>query len=133
MITVSLCCNDPDNGMPLGRVCAIEIGDNEFEAPDGGFFGGGNKLRIGLAKPFRSPSRCNQAFKISRRIFPCCGWTSWYGNWCWDATRMTGVDVLQLIRYLREIGWKMTAGGIELGDAFDSGADITAELVQEAA
>jgi len=132
MMTVSFACNDPENGLSLDKVFSIEIGDNEFEAPNGGIMGAGCLLRTGLKKVDGSTSRCDQAFKLSRRVFPCSGWKGWYGNWCWDATRMEEKDVLDLIRYVRRIGWKMTAGAVELGGLYDSGADISADVLREA-
>lgn len=122
MITVSFACNDPDNGLPLGRACSIQIGDSEFEHPDGGLLGDGCILRCG-----------DRSFKISRRTFPCNGWISWYGNWCWDATRMSEKDAVELVSYVRQLGWKMTGGLVDLGDLYDSGNDITPEVLREAA
>lgn len=133
MITVSFACNDPENGLSLDRVFAIEIGDSEFEAPNGGTMGNGSILRTGLKRVAKSSSRCDQAFKISRRVFPCSGWKGWYGNWCWDATRMEEQDVLNLLSYLRRLGWRMTAGLVDLGDLYDSGKNITADVLREAA
>lgn len=134
MITVSFCCNDPDNGLPLFKVCAIEIhvvgaGGIELEGPH--YPDDGNTFRE-VEKPKDAPHRCDRGFKLGRYIFPCSGWTNWYGNWCWDATRMTGVDVLVLLRTLRKLGWRCVSSESAFFEAYQSGAEITPTLVHEA-
>ncbi len=135
MIVVSFCCNNPDNGDPTGKVCAVQIhggsgvDDLEFEGPS---FPDATTILRQVPLPDNAPSRCDGGFKIGRYTFPCTGWKSWYGNWCWDGTRMTGIDVLVLIRTLRKLRYRLVAGESKLYDAYESGAEITPTLVQEA-
>ncbi len=132
MITVSFACNNPDNGLPTGKVAAVCIHgscDIELEGPN--YPEPSNILRE-VEKPVDAPDRCDRGFKLGRYTFPCYGWTSYYGNWCWDATRMTGIDVLVLLRTLRELGYRCVASDVDFGEAYDGGRELTPALVQRA-
>ena len=133
MITVSFACNNPDNGLFLGKVAAIEIHGAvcsiELEGPH--FPDPSNTFRE-VDLPPGSPDRCDRGFKLGHHTFPCYGYKSWYGNWCWDAVQMTDVDVLNLLRTLRDLKYRCTAGDANLAEAYDNGLELTPKLAQEA-
>lgn len=136
MRTVSFCCNDPDNGLPLGRACAITLHgedvDIELEAPSypAAEMVCREEPLTAVPKSQEVPCRCDRAVKLGREWFGCYGWKQWYGNWCWDATRMPGVEALRMILKLREMGWKCVASECDFGDAYESGQPITRELLR---
>lgn len=136
MIHVSFCCNNPENGQPIGRCCAVQLdafnGSDtiEFESPDFGFEGAGNVLKQ-VEKPKDSAYRCDGGFKLGRRVFACAGWKCWVGNWCWDGTRMTGVDVLNLVWHMQKLKYRCVNGPDEFFDLFNAGGNITKEIMQE--
>ena len=133
MITVSFACNNPDNGLFLGKVTAVEIhgADCSIEL-EGKHFPDPSNSFAEIARPEGAADRCDRGFKIGRHEFGCYGWKNWYGNWCWDATRMTGVDVLILLRTLRDLGYRCVASEVAFGVAYDEGQELTPALVQEA-
>lgn len=131
-LTVSFCCNDPDNGNFAGCVAGIEIHgvdgcDIRFEPrrlPDPKF-----TLVEGVSKRFQAKGDTGR-FRVARLLFGCSAWSSWYGNWCWDATRMRFEEVLRLCRALRHAGWSCDEADVAFGEAFDLGAThITRELL----
>jgi hypothetical protein len=129
MILVSFCCNNPDNGNALGRVVGIEIHgadvDIELESRDdrGSAF-------VQLDTPPRGAnSRCDGGVRIAGKSFGCYGYKTWFGNWCWDAARMAAVDVLGMVKFLRDRGWSCTSAEEEFYDAFKEGEDLTPELL----
>lgn len=134
MVTVSICCNDPDNGSFCGTVASIEI--HGMEGCD-----------ITLEPPTYPPpkfswldeppkphdSRETSGFKVARFRFRCRYFREWYGNWCWDAVKMTGVEVLRLCRVLCNSGWTCTEADCDFAEAWDKGhTQITRELLSKA-
>ena len=134
MITVSFCCNDPDNGNFDGHVQSIEIYGIEgcditleprtYPAP---------KFAWLDDPPKPHDSRETAGFKVARFKFRCAPYKSWYGNWCWDAVKMSGVEVLRLCRVLCNEGWSCTEAGVEFAEAWDEGHEkVTKELLSSA-
>src|SRR5687768_12235990 len=93
LVSIALCCNDPDTGMPNGRFCKVEIGrdiltlDNQYWPPrepklqyefteDTSVRGFGAAPVVGR-------------IKVSRRWFEVWGYKYGWGNWCWDLVLMT--------------------------------------------
>jgi hypothetical protein len=134
MITISLCCNDPDNGNFAGTVAAIEIHGTDgcdIRLEPRRFPDPRLTMVSKMPKRFRA-HREDRAFRIARFVFPCLGWTNWYGNWCWDATRMSAREVLRLCRVLRHAGWHVDEADVRFGEVWDSGAEITPQLLEAA-
>lgn len=40
--------------------------------------------------------------KVSRWAFPCVGYIQWYGNWCWDATKITDEAMVEICCRLKQ-------------------------------
>lgn len=135
MITVSMCCNDPDNGMFDGHVVGIEI-----HGADGCDIT--LEPRVVPSPSFRwlddppkpHDSRETAGFKVARFRFRCAPYKSWYGNWRWDAVKMSGIEVLRLCKVLRNSGsWSCSEADFDFAEAWDQGpAAITRELLSKA-
>ena len=134
MITVSVCCNDPDNGLFDGRVAAIEIHGAEgcditlkpriYPAPRFAWLDNAPKPH---------DSRESMGFKVARFRFRCAPYKAWYGNWCWDAVKMSGVEVLRLCRVLCRARWGCTEADCDFAEAWRKGhLAITRELLSKA-
>lgn len=99
-ILVMLCVNDPDNGSPLGLIDGVEIGELplRLEGPQGfdREFG-----PIGTTS-FASTS---STITVGGQVFRHRGYSTWVGNWCWDAAHMTVDAVLALLNHLKAEGW----------------------------
>lgn len=102
-ISVSFCCNDPNNGNFTGRFDAVHIGDDLLHLegkyhPERGlkiatdFTGGGGGWGASPAKG---------RIKISRRYFEIHGYTYGFGNWCWDLFMIAPRVAIDLINYLK--------------------------------
>lgn len=134
MITVSFCCNNPDNGIFDGRVAGVEIHGSDgcdisleprtIPAPRFAW----------LDDPPKPHDSCETAgFKVARFRFRCAPYRSWYGNWCWDAVKMSGVEVLRLCRVLCQAGWSCSEAACEFADAWDKGhMQITRDVLHRA-
>ena len=134
MITVSVCCNNPDNGCFDGTVSAIEIHGCDgcditleprtYPAPKFSWLADPPKLH---------DARETSGFKVARFKFRCAPFRSWYGNWCWDAVKMSGVEVLRLCRVLCAAGWSCTEADCEFAEAWDRDhTELSKELLSKA-
>ena len=134
MIIVSICCNDGDNGIFCGNVAGIEIHGSEgcdisleprtYPPP-----------RFAWLKEPPKPhdSRETSGFKVARFRFRCAYYKDWYGNWCWDAVKMSGVEVLRLCRVLCQAGWSCAEADSDFAEAWNKGhMAITKELLHKA-
>lgn len=91
-MAVDLCCNDPDNGMALDKIDAIEVHlsdetDYEIKVVD-------------FEMSWEVQSDRNKRIKLGDRIYPIHGYREWYGNWCWNRIWMAPADVVTLLNYL---------------------------------
>jgi len=134
MIIVSFCCNNPDNGTFDGTVSAIEIHGSEgcdvtlepstYPAPRFSWLDN---------PPKPHSSRETAGFKVARFRFRCAPYRSWYGNWCWDAVKMSGIEVLRLCKVLCQARWSCAEADCDFAGAWDKGhLAITKELLNKA-
>ena len=110
LVSIVLCCNDPDNGMFNGRFCKVEIGqdvltlDNQYWPPrepklsyefknDGAY---GSVSGFG-AEPVVG------RIKVSRQWFEVWGYKYGWGNWCWDLVLMTPEVTIDFVNYLKQL------------------------------
>lgn len=123
-VSISFCCNNPDNGMFTGRFCNVEIGDNllsldnkfypprepkldyRFEVKDSG---------IGFAA-----NRAEGRIKVSHRQFPILGYKYGWGNWVWDLVIVTPEVAINLANYLQHLGLWTAEGSVEWCDQWDT-------------
>ena len=117
LISVALCCND-DRGNTTDRLQMIHIDDIDLEL-DSLFADWGPKIVF-----------LKGAVRISGKRFACHGRASWVGNIYWEAVNMAPAEVCRLLNWAR--GRKLfdvTGGPVEIGDAWDSGEEITVEML----
>lgn len=109
-IHISLCTNNPDNGMDTGRVCGIHVGaaltlawGEERSEPKYGISSDGKLL------------------KLSRKEFPILGSRDWEGNWCWTGIWMTPEVAAEFLAYIHaDDRWHNEAGWCDFSDLYES-------------
>lgn len=105
-VEVLLCCNNPDNGVFTGRLCAIEVGPNlRFETAGLWSERLGPCLRYLWREERPHRGAGTQRIAISGRYFPIINYRCWFGNWCWDAVAMRGATVLALLNWMKRKPW----------------------------
>lgn len=94
-MTLHLCCNDPHNGSPTGRVTAIEVQtkDSSLEL-ESRFWDWGPKLFHG-----------DGFIRIGGKKVRITSYRTWAGNWCWDAVRANSEDVVSLLNWPKFRKW----------------------------
>ena len=112
MTTVGICCNHPDNGEFVGRLCAVDYRGIELVTP-------GRECAITAVS--------DGVVRISRRQFRYRQWRVWTGNWCWDALLMSGDESVRLVRYLKSLRWMCEGGPTDLCDWYDRLPDSAGE------
>lgn len=118
-ITLNFACNNPDNGVFVGRFDRMDLdaGDLHME------FEGGAESIIAFDFPIRGGYG---TVKIGDREWTSLAYREWYGNWCWNAALFTWVEALEIVNYLGGSGWwRMTEGPCELFDAYNARHEIT--------
>lgn len=108
---IMLAVNDPDNGCHSGYLRAVDFDDLlSVWAYDNAMtcrYISDHKLRIG------------------RRVFPIQGYTTWVGNWCWDAISVDYDTANAIAEHIRNSGkFSPEQGVIEVWDAWDNGLPI---------
>jgi hypothetical protein len=102
-----LCVNDPERGEPTGRVVKIDVrareGLIEVEAP--GYPEHGPVCRLDLTYGLD--------VRVGRCRYPCVGYRSQVGNWCWDEAQMRHSQARRLLARLLRDGWTVVAGPVE--------------------
>jgi hypothetical protein len=110
-VIVSVCCNDPDNGLFAGRLWRVDYADMELSHDD---------WERGCAFSYHEPN----VIKVSRRLFIYKQRKEWFGNWCWDALWMSRDEARRLVRYLCDSGvWSCEAGPSRLFEWFHNRRD----------
>lgn len=110
-IHIMLAVNDPDNGIETGYVRAIDFDD---------------LLSVWAYDPVMT-CRCvgNDKLRLGRRVFPIQGYTTWVGNWCWDAVSVDIETANAIAEHIRKSGkFSPEQGVIEVWDAWDNGQPI---------
>lgn len=104
-----LCCNDPSNGLPLNKVCSIEINDC---------------LELECRYSDWSPSLSGDKdfIRIGGYKLICAGYRTWVGNWCWDGCYVRLSDLFRFFNSYRVRKWfDCTSGEQRLFNLWDSG------------
>ena len=125
-LTLMLCVNDPNNGNHTGRVEGIEFCvPGELDAP----------IKLESSYWDWGPA-CRRVdggkhLKISRRTFPIRGYSTWVGNWCWDAAIVTVETANRILAYLQSQHdprgnsyWTVDHAYSEIYDAWEKGEAI---------
>lgn len=113
MVTLMLAVNDY-RGNPAWRIERVNLRGDGDTTMD---------LSAGIWPPSRCPkfTRGDGWIRISRRKFAVGSYTTWVGNWCWDAVRITFPVAVEIVTYLRDLKWHMEGGDCRLGELWESG------------
>ena len=115
--TVMLGVNCPDTGCFEGRLSAVVVQHDgrqlmHLDCDD---------LAI---EEIRMPERGPGEMRVEGEAFQILSWTSWVGNWCWDAVAMRWPEVERLLRLLQKHHATVTEAEVELYDAWENGRPI---------
>lgn len=105
LIAVSLCVNDPDNGVADGRVSGLSISHLSIDVESGHWRQSDNPSYEHLAR--------ENKIRVGRFKYPIFGYRSWVGNWCWDEVALTHDDARRLISHLVDRGFQITMRPLE--------------------
>jgi hypothetical protein len=107
---IELCCNDPDNGNPLGAACAIEFSGNGQDVAGSAkvvntLIGGGDVRMSRKVCENSCPANryAKYVLRIGRLKVFCFEYREWFGNWCWDAAWIAGADAVGVANYLTRL------------------------------
>lgn len=89
LVTVSIACNDANNGSFAGRAAAFD-----FEIDSHHVAVTGDDITFAYAP---------NAIVVGGVSYPCQSRQHWVGNWCWDSVEISLFDAQQLLRRLLEI------------------------------
>lgn len=114
-VRIMLATNDHRNGMPTGRVDALQILDV-----------------ISLEGPIPGP-RClidpaKRRVRIAGMTYPIEGYAQWVGNWCWDEVRVSDEVAVDILDRLRKTElWTCTEAESAVYGKWERGEKIVAE------
>lgn len=104
-VAVMLAVNDPDNGMPSGRVCGVEVMSDDGVMPE-------LELETGFWYERDNPTcdidPAKRRLRVGRRVWAITGWHPHVGNWCWDQVTMRPKHVRELIAHCLKRGFTIT-------------------------
>lgn len=104
-IRVDVACNDPDNGVFLGRAPMVQIGICEFE---------GQWWNVERSPRFVV---VGDTIRWSGKLWPYSRYKYGLGNWCWDAFWMPAPTAADLVNWFR--GRRLYDISTGLGLVFD--------------
>jgi hypothetical protein len=129
IVSIALCCNNPDTGMPTGRVCMVDVGSEELLKLESKFGYSDDDMEgmPTLAYDFEVTTRggfgCDRVtghVELAGRKFPIIGHKSGWGNWCWDCVIMTPQVAIEFINHLKDTDcFTCTTGDKEFYDIFN--------------
>lgn len=116
MTHIHLACNDHRNGNHKHSVESIQFyGDDPIEPM---LMLTGRNLVCDVERSQRSGNpRFLQLghFKALRLL----SYTTWAGNWCWDAAQLSPDDTAKVANYLKRRGWHCEGGWEDMGDKWE--------------
>lgn len=128
MVHLHMACNNPDNGNHTGQADAIQ------------FFGGDDldPMLMLTGRPLRCRPWISHKSGKTRHLqlghFPgirIVGYTTWVGNWCWDAAQISDADAAKVANYLRKRGWHNEGGWVDMDEKWDSETPFTEQDFQQ--
>lgn len=123
-ILVCFACNDGDNGLWRGTVEAMSVNAREESLDLELSLGSAPRLTVG-----------DGWLRFRRKRVAVVDWTEWYGNWCWNAYRVSIFDASVLL-WAATQSRRFTCDGArgnaacELGDLIGS-ADGASRITME--
>jgi hypothetical protein len=125
---IHLACNNHRNGFHQGHVESISIYGDDGIDPLLMLTGG--RLSCGVARSEKSHKA--RFLRLGHlRNLRILSYTTWVGNWCWDAAQLSPEDTARLVNHLKRRGWENEGGWIEMGEKWDSGYVFTASDFSE--
>lgn len=129
-ISVDFACNDPDNGIYVGKFHMMQVragaDDMDFDGPC--YQSDGITFKIIETPIVGSISNQHLFAQVGRLKVPIYGYREWVGNWCWNSISVSWVEALKIINYIgknKTGGWHMSNGPTDLFDAFNERHEIT--------
>jgi hypothetical protein len=122
MLTLQLCCNDPDNGMFAGYIENLHIklacGDPiELSGP---------RVKVS-ERALRACGKDAELIKIGRVTARKYGGATWVGNWCWDSVKVESEKARQIVNYLKARDWSCECAPNDFFDRWLDAGAITAD------
>lgn len=109
IVSIALCCNNPDNGMFTGELVAVDVGTEEllrlesvYDPPSGANLS--YSFRITERNKGWGCDRVEGIMSIAERPFPIIGYKQSWGNWCWDCVIVTPETAIEIINHLKSLG-----------------------------
>lgn len=98
LVSVHFCCNHAEDGAWAGKLFALNIPDE-----------------VDLHGPARSLAmrRGTDEVLFRRAAYPCIGWSTWVGNWCWDATKMRLSIARRLVAAALDAGFTVESNALD--------------------
>lgn len=112
-LRIMLAVNNPDNGVHSGYLRAVDFADLlSVWAYDN-------------AMTCRLETIGVDRIRIGRRRFPILRYSTWVGNWCWDAVLVDGNVANAIAEHVRKSGkFHPEMGVSEIWDAWESGKPL---------
>lgn len=133
---VHLCCNDPDNGVPLGRADCVEFHAGKFDARCvctylRSLTETGVKVTVVPTRSAPANRMATHFMRFGRERVFVLDYRTHYGNWCWDAAWIAGVDALRLANYLTRLKhWHCEEGPEKFYEKFNAREPLVYEDMQ---
>jgi hypothetical protein len=134
---LELCCNNPDNGMPLGRASAVEFHAGNFDARcvlthfTLNDYRDGVKLTLLPTRPVPANRMATHLLRFGREKTFVLEYRGHFGNWCWDAAWIAGVDALRIANYLMRLkGWRCEEAPENFYEKFNARMPLAYEDLQ---
>ena len=119
-IRVDLACNDPNSGLPSGRVNAVMIGNVEFYSNT---LDWGPKLTEG-----------DGWIRIGGMKLGCAGSKYGVGNWCWTRFWLNKPDVERLVNWAKFRKWfDIEQAAVGVFERYKAGKPLVLKRKPEAA
>lgn len=96
-IILSVCINDSRNGMPTGRLRAVDFLECRL---GGALCSEYNRWHPACHIEFGADRK---QLVIGQRSYPVHGHITWYGNWCWDAVAVDLPTLQQIVEHLHSL------------------------------
>lgn len=122
LVSISMACNDPDNGDFAGRVAQISLEHEALQLTAKAW--GITSLR-GCPKLREDTALGKRAFYLAGKPWQFERSKAWVGNWCWDAYALAAPVATEFLIWLhRRALFQCEGGWVELCEAWDKPAPL---------
>jgi len=122
MIHIHLACNNPDNGTHTGQTESIQFFGADSVDPMLMLTGLSARCQVWRSTKSSKSRLLRLGHLPAIRIL---NYSTWVGNWCWDAALVSDADAAKVANYLRKRKWHNEGGWVEMGDKWDSQEPFT--------